>query len=130
MSTRRILLVEDNDGSREGLRDLLQDEGYEVTAVSTGREARESFRTARPDLVVLDLGLPDCNGLHLLAELQSGEGAPPVIVASASAYVLGDDSGLESLAEQASATGAAGYLDKPFHFDDLVALLDGLLGRE
>ena len=115
-----ILLVEDEERVASFVVKGLEAEGYAVEHVATGLEALARIRGDEPDLVVLDLTLPDIDGLELLRRLREGGLATPVIILSARGDV--DDH------VQALEVGADDYLNKPFHFDELLASLHARLG--
>ena len=68
----RILLVDDEPSIQKGLRPLLASRGYEVESATTGRGALEAFEQAPPDLIVLDLGLPDLDGCEVCRRVRIG----------------------------------------------------------
>lgn len=110
---QRILVVEDDKGLRLTLTATLRAEGYfddEAGSVMTGRER---FAAAKPDLVILDLGLPDADGLDLLAELRRAGDFTPIIVLTA----RGD----ETSKVKALDLGADDYITKPFGVPELLA---------
>lgn len=114
----RILVVEDNAGLRRVLRYGLARHGHTVEAAGTGAEALRRARLHRPDLVVLDLGLPDVDGLEVCRILRS-ESATPVLV-------LTGRSGEEARAASLAA-GATDHITKPFSMDALRARIRTLL---
>jgi two-component system KDP operon response regulator KdpE len=107
-----VLLVDDDATLRRTLAIGLRAAGHEVLLVADGRSALQAVREDRPDLVVLDLGLPDVSGVEVLRELR-GWSTTPVVVLSARA---------ES-AEKVRALdlGADDYVTKPFGMDELLA---------
>ena len=109
----RLLLVEDEEHIRAPLRDLLEREGYAVTAVATAREARAAMEADAPALVVLDWMLPDGQGIDLLGEWRRRGVAAPVIVLSARAELIDKVLGLE--------LGADDYVTKPFEPRELLS---------
>ena len=72
MTARQVLVVDDEIGIRELLRDILQDEGYQVMLAENAAEAREYRQHTRPDVVLLDIWMPDCDGITLLKEWGTG----------------------------------------------------------
>ena len=78
-SSRRVLIVEDDPSVGEGLRVLLADEGFEVHLVERGLQASEAIETFRPDLVLLDVNLPDISGLEVFDTVQARWPSLPVI---------------------------------------------------
>ena len=115
-----ILVVEDDPGIRTALSRGLRDRGHAVTAAETGMAALELVVKADPDVVLLDLGLPDVDGLQVLAMLR-GLGATPVIVITAQ-----DD---DAMVVKALDAGADDYVVKPFGLDQLDARMRAVLRR-
>jgi len=115
-----VLLVEDERDLRLVTSAYLQAHGYRVTEAASGRQARERLHGDEIDLVVLDLGLPDEDGLGLLRELRGGTNVPVVVVTG-----RGEEPdrivGLE--------LGADDYLVKPFSQRELVARITAVLRR-
>jgi two-component system, OmpR family, alkaline phosphatase synthesis response regulator PhoP len=116
----RILVVEDEMQIARTLRDYLEVAGFEVTAVGNGESALASARGQRPDLVVLDLGLPGMDGLDVARELRRTSTIPIVMLTA-----RGEESdrivGLE--------LGGDDYLVKPFSPKELVARVRAVLRR-
>jgi two-component system alkaline phosphatase synthesis response regulator PhoP len=116
----RILVVEDEMEIARTLRDYLEVAGFDVTVVGDGGAAIASARTERPDLVVLDLGLPSVDGLDVARELRRASTVPIVMVTA-----RGEETdrivGLE--------LGADDYLVKPFSPKELVARVRAVLRR-
>jgi DNA-binding response OmpR family regulator len=117
---KRILVVEDEMEIARVVRDYLIDAGFDVTVAGTGEAALASARGARPDLVVLDLGLPGVDGLDVARELTAASGTPIVMLTA-----RGDETdrivGLE--------LGADDYVVKPFSPKELVARVRAVLRR-
>lgn len=108
-----VLVVEDADENRHLVEILLSSEGYSVDAAATGQRALEQAAERRPDVVVLDLALPDMNGSDLIERLQERGVDSPVLV------VTGDISPRSRLTAQ----HVDAYLMKPY---DIEALLQGV----
>lgn len=108
----RILVVEDDPIVSEILRATLEYSGFTCEAVTTAASALDRFRSSRPDAIVTDLGLPDRDGMDLVADLR-GESQIPVLVLS----------GRRSEADKIAALdrGADDYIEKPFLPGELVA---------
>lgn len=117
----RLLVVEDNEELAGLLSAALCDAGFEADAVTTAADARDALSAARYAAVVLDLGLPDEDGLTVLSELRRSEDATPVLVLTARGGVHDRVAGLRA--------GADDYLVKPFAYEELVARLQALLRR-
>ena len=105
----RVLVVDDERDVRTLVCHILVDQGYEVDSAVDGREALEKIRATAPDLVVLDLMMPEVDGWHVLRELKGVAAAPRVVVLSA----FGD-------AGRVAEAGAVGFLAKPFRFAQLI----------
>lgn len=110
-----ILLVEDDLDLAAGLVKALRREGFTVNHVPYGREAVLSVKTEAPDMVILDLGLPDIDGLQVLEGIRTAHRSLPVLILTAR-------DGLDDKV-MALDTGADDYLSKPFEMDELLARL-------
>jgi DNA-binding NtrC family response regulator len=82
LASGRVLIADDGPQIREWLRDSLTGEGYEVVTVATGAQALETVPTFHPDVIVLDMVLPDLSGTDVLAALRRGGLTMPVILIS------------------------------------------------
>lgn len=117
----KVLLVEDDRKIGEFVRKGLQEVSYTVVSVRTAAEARKASLAGGFDVIVLDIGLPDGNGLELLTEWRARGVASPVLILSAR-HELGDRvTGLN--------LGADDYLTKPFSFDELLARVRSVTRR-
>jgi two-component system OmpR family response regulator len=110
-----ILLVEDDDSLAAGLRDALGREGFVVNHVTKGQMALAAVRADPPDIMVLDLGLPDMDGLEVLGEIRDRAEHLPVMVLTARGAMDDKIIGLDR--------GADDYLAKPFDMQELAARL-------
>ena len=117
----RVLIVEDSRRLRESLADGLTSAGYAVDSVPDGRQGLLYARTTDYDLIILDLMLPELDGLSLLREFRAGGGAAPVLILSAKDRVEQRVEGLRA--------GADDYLVKPFSFDELLARVEAVRRR-
>ncbi len=117
----RLLVVEDNAALAAGLRHNLEYEGYAVDVAHTAAGGLAAYRARRPDLVVLDLMLPDGDGFEVLRLLRgAGEGAPVLVLTA-----LGD----ETDKVRGLRLGADDYVTKPFGLLELLARVEALLRR-
>jgi two-component system, NtrC family, nitrogen regulation response regulator NtrX len=106
MNSGHILVVDDEPDIRSLLKEILEDEGFEVTAAENAEQARESRRHRRPDLVLLDIWMPDTDGITLLKEWSDGNALDaPVIVMSGHGTV--------ETAVEATRLGAYDFIEKP-----------------
>jgi len=110
-----ILLVEDDSSLGAGLRDALGREGFAVNHVATGEQALAAVCAEPPDIIVLDLGLPDMDGLEVLARVRRRRDHIPVMLLTARGSPDDKVAGLDS--------GADDYLAKPFDMKELAARL-------
>ncbi|MGH2429408.1 MAG: sigma-54-dependent transcriptional regulator [Candidatus Limnocylindria bacterium] len=113
--TRAVLVVDDDADVRTLLADLLQGEGYKVRQAKSAAEAEASVAKDPPDLVMMDVQLPDMDGIGLLRKLKLEHADLEVIVMTAF--------GSSSTAIKAMEHGAYDYVTKPFEIDDLLATL-------
>ena len=118
--SRTILVVDDEPRIVELARDYLEHAGFHVITASDGRAALDAARQERPDLVVLDLGLPGLDGLDVTRELRK-DGSVPIVMVTARDDELDKLLGLE--------LGADDYLTKPFSPRELVARVKAVLRR-
>src|SRR5262249_52937749 len=111
----RLLLVEDNEELAQLLTRRLHPAGYETAVLTTSAEAETGVTTTRYAAMVLDLGLPDGDGLSVLREIRRREDPLPVLVLTARGGLQDRVTGLRG--------GADDYLVKPFAFEELLARL-------
>jgi two-component system KDP operon response regulator KdpE len=114
MSQIRVLVVEDDPGLQRFLVSSLKKQGYLVVPAGTGAEALSLARSHNPDLVLLDLGLPDLDGLEVLKGIRALSQVPVVILSARNQ---------ERVKAEALDTGADDYLTKPFGVVELAARL-------
>jgi two-component system response regulator MprA len=117
----RLLVVDDDRRLRDVLRRALNLSGYEVRLAETGSEALAEVSSGVPDAVVLDVGLPDIDGLEVCRLLRRERNRVPVLMLTARDAVADRIDGLDA--------GADDYLVKPFDIDELKARLRALLRR-
>jgi two-component system, NtrC family, nitrogen regulation response regulator NtrX len=120
MSARHVLVVDDEVGIRELLYDILQDEGYHVKLAENAAQARDWRQQERPDLVLLDIWMPDCDGISLLKEWgNDGLLTMPVVMMSGHGTI--------DTAVEATRIGAFDFLEKPIALQKLLKTVDAAL---
>jgi two-component system alkaline phosphatase synthesis response regulator PhoP len=117
----RILLIEDNRDLAFGLRNNLEIEGYEVETAENGRAGLESFTRTNPDLLILDLMLPELDGFRVLRSLRQEGHLTPILLLTAKGEEADKVRGLRM--------GADDYVTKPFGLLELLARVEALLRR-
>jgi DNA-binding response OmpR family regulator len=120
MSAQKVLVVDDEDHILELARLYLSREGYQIETVTDGAQALARFGQLKPDLVVLDIMLPNVDGLTICKEIRK-QSQVPIIMLTARDEVTDKVVGLE--------LGADDYLTKPFHPQELVARAKALVRR-
>jgi DNA-binding response OmpR family regulator len=118
---KRILIVEDEPDLVRGLRDALEFEGFEIVSTGLGREGVKLARERSPDLVLLDLMLPDMNGFAICEEIRKTSPLVPVIMLTARSQEADKIRGLDA--------GADDYVTKPFSVGELVARINAIFRR-
>jgi len=116
-----ILLVEDDDALAASLSEALRTQGLANNHVSTGKDALHVIQTTPPDIVILDLGLPDLDGIEVLRRIRSKHADLPVLLLTARNTIDDKVAGLDE--------GADDYLPKPFEMPELLARLRALSRR-
>jgi CheY-like chemotaxis protein len=115
----KILVIEDDEYSRDALAHLLTAEGYEAESATDGESGIAQAQELRPDVIVLDLNLPGIDGRQVIRTLRKDQilREVPILI------VTGDE---DRAAQSAVDMGAAGYLTKPVEFDDLIRAISDL----
>ena len=117
----RVLLVDDERALTNLVRMALQYEGWEIDVAHDAREAVEKYRANTPDILVLDIMLPDMDGLGVLQQIRESDTYTPTLFLTARDSVIDRVTGLTA--------GGDDYMTKPFSLEELVARLRGLLRR-
>ena len=118
----RILLVEDNARLSDAITESLYKSGFEVDAVAEGEDALSAAQGQTYDAVILDLGLPDIDGMTVLGRLRDRKNTVPVLILTARDTLSDKISGLNG--------GADDYMIKPFEVDELIARVKVLIRRQ
>lgn len=118
---KRILVVEDNDLNRKLFCDVLRANGFAVEPVVDGLQAIDAARDFGPDLVIMDIQLPNVSGLDLISEMKGDPALSTIPVLAVTAYAgKGDE-------ERIRDAGAEGYLAKPVSIGPFLQAVNGLL---
>ncbi len=118
----QILVVDDEIGIRELLKEILSDEGYDVTVADNAASARAARNARRPDMVLLDIWMPDTDGITLLKEWSAnGQLTMPVIMMSGHGTI--------DTAVEATRIGALDFLEKPIAMQKLLAAVKRALQK-
>ena len=117
----RVLIAEDDANLRQGLIDLLEGEGYEVFPNEDGKKALHCFRQEAPDLVLLDVMMPEMSGYDVCREIRKSDSRTPIIMLTAKGEEIDKVIGLE--------LGADDYVTKPFGLHELRARIAAVLRR-
>jgi CheY-like chemotaxis protein len=119
----RILLVEDNETIRHAFTILLEESGYEVRQAASGGQALGAAESALPDLILMDLGLPDMSGLDVTRRLKANPATRDVVIVALTGRALETDQ------QACFDAGCAGYLAKPVDTEQLLRRIPDFLGR-
>ena len=116
------MVVDDESGVRFGIRDFLEQHGYEIEEAETCQDAQHLFRTSRPDIVIADYMMPDGTALDLLPRLKEIDAQIPLLVLTAHGSI--------DLAVRAIKEGAEQFLTKPLELPTLLVILQRLLQKQ
>jgi len=122
MSRNKVLVVDDESAVRFGIRDFLEQHGYEIEEADSCQDAQHIFRSSRPDIVIADYMLPDGTALDLLPRLKEIDSGIPLLVLTAHGSI--------DLAVRAIKEGAEQFLTKPLELPTLLVILQRLLQKQ
>ncbi|MFA5806655.1 MAG: response regulator, partial [Melioribacteraceae bacterium] len=108
----KILIVDDDKDMRQLLSDILKSEGYEVRTAESGKKALKEIKVIRPEIVLLDIRLPEMNGIEILKEIKKLNKSIIVIIITAYGEIQN--------AVDAMKLGAFDYFTKPFHNEEII----------
>jgi len=121
LRTARVLVVEDEPDLRDIARIVLEEDGFEVATASDGRLGLERVLTWKPDVLLLDMGLPIMSGEELVAAMRAEMVDPPVVIVMSAAGTI---------VERAARLGAMACVAKPFDLDELSAAVRKAANRD
>ena len=118
MGKGSILIVEDNMDNYELVRFVLERAGYDVFLAVNGRDGVDAARFQKPDLILLDMGMPEMDGWDAAQKLKADEVTQSILLYALTAYTLPEDR------KRALQAGCDGYVSKPIHVQSFLQLID------
>lgn len=118
-----ILIVEDNDKNMKLVRDVLQFKGYQTLEAVSGREGVRLAIERKPDLVLMDIQLPDIDGITALAQIRGHPETKSMCVVAVSASVMPDDQ------QRIAASGFDGFVTKPINLKQFIETVERFVGK-
>lgn len=118
---KRILVVEDNETNLYLIRFMLEKSGYEVIEAREGAVGVEMAVKEKPDLVIMDLQLPDIDGLEATKRIRASEADTEIPIIALTSFAMAGDR------EKALAAGCTGYIEKPINPDTFIAEIEKFL---
>ena len=122
--SRKILVVEDNDRNRRLLKVLLKAKGYEVIEAATGQEAMNYLKHQNPDLILMDIQLPNTDGLALTKKIKNDSETGHIPIVAVTAYAMKGDK------ERILEAGCDAYISKPINTRELPLLIETFFKRK
>jgi len=124
MSNQRVILyVEDNRENRMLIRRVLEAEGYAMAEAGNAEEALKKIHSVKPDLILMDINMPDVDGYSLTSQIKSTPGFASVPIVAVTANVMRGDR------ERSLEAGCDGYIQKPIDIDVLTRQIERFLAR-
>lgn len=124
MSKGRILVVEDNMDNYELVRFILERAGYDVFLAMNGRDGVAAARLQQPDLILMDLGMPEMDGWRAAEKLKAEDTTKSIPLYALTAYTLPGER------KRALEAGCDGYVSKPIHMNGFLKLIDGAIRKK
>jgi DNA-binding response OmpR family regulator len=121
MSPGKILIVDDEADMRQLLAHLFETKGYEVVCVDNGRDAERKALEYRPALIVMDIGMPEMDGMTSIWKLREHQELAKVPIVILTAYDSYD------LRAEAASAGCQAFITKPFEVSDFIAVIQRIL---
>ncbi len=121
--SHRVLIVEDNELNMKLFHDLLEAHGMSILMVRNGIDAWTVAKTERPDLIVMDIQLPEMSGLEVTERIKSDPDLRPIPVIAVTAFAMKGDE------ERIRAAGCEAYLSKPISIDRFISTVKSFLPR-
>lgn len=124
MATKKILIVEDNELNLKLFRDLLGAHGYDITETKEGLEAVDLTRSVRPDLILMDIQLPEISGLDITRKIKADPDLADIPIVAVTAFAMKDDE------EKILSAGCQAYISKPISIGPFLSTVKRFLGEE
>jgi len=124
MSKGRILVVEDNMDNYELVRFILERAGYDVFLAVNGRDGVAAARLQQPDLILMDLGMPEMDGWIATEKLKADDSTKSIPLFALTAHTLPNER------RRAMQAGCDGYISKPIHMDRFLNMIEGAFGKK
>lgn len=121
---KTALIIEDNDNNLELIRFILQQAGYRVRFAMTGLEGVQQALTIPPDFIVLDIQLPDINGLEVLKRIRANPVGQSVPIIAMTSYAMSGDK------ERLLNAGCTSYIEKPIDPMTVIAQIEAVIGKD
>jgi two-component system cell cycle response regulator DivK len=115
MPDKTVLLVEDDFMNMRLVQHVLETEGYNVVGATSGWEALNQIKNSLPDLILMDVQLPDIDGMTLVRIIRAGEAAQKTVILALTAYAMKGDK------EKIMKTGCNGYIAKPINVEQFIS---------
>lgn len=121
---KTALIIEDNEDNMELITLILESNGYRTLKAATGQQGFDMAQAVRPDFIILDIQLPDMNGLTVLRMIRDSKADSAVPVIAMTSFAMAGD------CEQLLAAGCTGYIEKPINPGKVVGQIQRILGDE
>jgi len=121
---KTALIIEDNADNMELISFILEGSGYRTLKAGTGQQGFDLALAARPDFIILDIQLPDMNGLDVLKKIRGSEADGSIPVIAMTSYAMAGDR------EQLLAAGCTGYIEKPIDPGKVIRQIRQIIGEQ
>lgn len=121
--TKTILIVEDNEMNMKLFNDLLQAHGYNTIQTTTGTQAKELALQHTPNLIIMDIQLPDISGAEATKDIKAHDGLSNIPIIAVTAFAMKGD------AERIMQSGCDAYMSKPISVPDFIGEVRGFIGE-
>ncbi len=121
---KTVLVVEDNPDNMELITFILEENGYKVLGAETGEQGLDIALKSRPDFIILDIQLPDMDGLELVRQIRSSEIDGDIPTIAMTSYAMAGDR------EKAMAAGFNGYIEKPIDPEKVIGQIRNIIGEK